>query len=184
MVPGTISKFGVWHPHVRTWGLLEANVQYWRNYLWHCWAFSAPHVVIMRGWNSSFPPFIAPLPHAFINCKAASPPCPQLKHKLGMLQNPSRSSKVSKDSDCSLVSSKNFSEILPPNGWHPGPGKVGQGGLKVLHIWRHSQKRPAHPKQKNFFRVQTRRLDASFHASTRSVTRIEPEIFPCKATCV
>jgi len=25
------------------------------------------------------------------------------------------SSKVSKDSDCSLVSSKNFSEILPPN---------------------------------------------------------------------
>jgi len=30
--------------------------------------------------------------------------------------NPSRSSKVSKDSDWSLVSSKNFSEILPPNG--------------------------------------------------------------------
>jgi len=32
--------------------------------------------------------------------------------------------KVSKDSDCSLVSNKNFSEILPSNGWHPGPGKV------------------------------------------------------------
>jgi len=50
------------------------------------------------------------------------------------------SSKVSKDSDCSQVSSKNFSEILPPNGWHPGPGNVGQGGLKVLDLRRHSQK--------------------------------------------
>jgi len=29
--------------------------------------------------------------------------------------NPSRSSKVSKDSDCSLVSNKNFSKILPSN---------------------------------------------------------------------
>ena len=34
----------------------------------------------------------------------------------------------------SLVSNANFSEILPPNGWRPGPGKVGQGGLKVLHL--------------------------------------------------
>jgi len=38
------------------------------------------------------------------------------------------------DSDCRLVSSKNLSEILPPNGWRPGPGKVGQGGLKFLHL--------------------------------------------------
>jgi len=50
-------------------------------------------------------------------------------------RNPSRSSKVSKDLYCSLVSSKNFSEILQPNGWRPGPGKVGQGGQKVLHLW-------------------------------------------------
>ena len=35
-------------PHVRTWGLLEANVLYWRKHLWHCWAFSAPHAVIPR----------------------------------------------------------------------------------------------------------------------------------------
>jgi len=34
--------------------------------------------------------------------------------------------------DCSLVSNKNFSEILPSNGLGPGPGEVGQGGLKVL----------------------------------------------------
>jgi len=53
-------------------------------------------------------------------------------------RNPSRSSKVSKDSDCSLVSGKNISKILPPNSWRPGPGKVGQGGLRVLHLWRHS----------------------------------------------
>ena len=52
-------------------------------------------------------------------------------------RNPRRSSKVSKDSDCSLVSNKNFSEILPFNSWRPGPG---EGGLKVLHLWCHSQK--------------------------------------------
>jgi len=67
-----------------------------------------------------------------------------------MNPTPSRSSKVSKDSDCSIVSSENFSEILPPNGWRPGPGKVGQGGLKAFHLWRHSQN-PASPKAKNFF---------------------------------
>ena len=65
-------------------------------------------------------------------------------------RNLSRSSKVSKDSDCSLVSSRNFSKILPPNSWRPGPGKVGQGGLKVLYLRRHSQKNCT-PKQKIFF---------------------------------
>jgi len=50
-------------------------------------------------------------------------------------RNPSRSSKVSKESDYSLVCNKNFSEILPSNGLGSGPGKVGQGGLKVLHLW-------------------------------------------------
>jgi len=32
------------------------------------------------------------------------------------------------------VSNKNFSKILASNGWHPGPGKVGQGGPKVFHL--------------------------------------------------
>jgi len=27
-----------------------------------------------------------------------------------------------------------FSEILPSKSWRPGPGKVGQGGLKALHL--------------------------------------------------
>jgi len=39
---GAQGKKQVWHPHVRTWGLSEANVLYWRKYLWHCWDFSAP----------------------------------------------------------------------------------------------------------------------------------------------
>jgi len=29
---------------------------------------------------------------------------------------------------------KTSAEILPPNGWCPGPGKVGQGGQKVFHL--------------------------------------------------
>jgi len=29
-------------PHFRTWGLLEANVLYWRMYVWHCYDFLAP----------------------------------------------------------------------------------------------------------------------------------------------
>ena len=90
------------------------------------------------------------------------------------------SSKVSKDSDCSLVSSKNFSEILPSNSWHPGPGKVGQGGVKVLHLWRQICISQA----KIFLRVQTRRLAASFDASTRSIALTDREKFPRKATCV
>jgi len=57
---------------------------------------------------------------------------------------------VSKDSDCSLVSNKNLSEILLSNGLGPGSGEVGQGGLKVLHLWRHSRKIFT-PQPKNYF---------------------------------
>jgi len=97
--------------------------------------------------------------------------------------NLSRSSKVSKDSGCSLVSNIHFSEILPSKSWCPGPGKVGQGGLKVLHLWRHSQK-IRNPQPKNFFRVQATRLAASFEPFTRSVALTGPEKFLRKATCV
>jgi len=65
-------------------------------------------------------------------------------------RNLSRSSKVSKDSDCSLLSSKNFSEILPPNGWRLGPSKVGQGGLNVLHFMTSLTKKTA-TASKEFF---------------------------------
>jgi len=49
-------------------------------------------------------------------------------------ETPAGQSKVSKDADCSLVSNENFSEILPSNGLGSGPGEVGQGGQKVLHL--------------------------------------------------
>jgi len=80
--------------------------------------------------------------------------------------------------DCSLESNKTFRKILLPNGWHPGPGEVVQGGQKVLRLWRHLQ-----APSKNFFRVQTTRLAAPFDASTRSVSCTGSEIFLCKATC-
>jgi len=43
--------------------------------------------------------------------------------------NPSKSSKVSKDSDFRLVPNKNLSEILPSSGFDPGPDEVSQRGL-------------------------------------------------------
>ena len=43
---GARGKKQVWRLHVRIWGLSEANVLYWRKYLWHCWDFSAPPTVI------------------------------------------------------------------------------------------------------------------------------------------
>jgi len=27
-----------------------------------------------------------------------------------------------------------MSKILSPNGWRPGPGEMGKGGLKVVHL--------------------------------------------------
>jgi len=77
--------------------------------------------------------------------------------------------------DCSLVSSENFSKILPPNGWRPGPGKVGQGGLKVLHLWRHSQKNCI-PQAKNFFRVQSTRLANRFEPLNSSLAQSAEEL--------
>ena len=39
---GARGRKQVWRPHVRTWGLSEANFLYWTEYLWHCFDFSAP----------------------------------------------------------------------------------------------------------------------------------------------
>ena len=68
------------------------------------------------------------------------------------------------------------------NGLGPGTGEVGQGGLEVLHLWRHSQK--IHISQpKKLFRVQTTRFAESFELLTRSLALTGWEKFPCKATC-
>ena len=36
---GAWDKKQVRRPCVRTWGLSEGNLLYWRKYLWHCWGF-------------------------------------------------------------------------------------------------------------------------------------------------
>jgi len=40
-VPGSAKK-QVWRPNVRAWVFWEPNALYWREYLRHCWDFSAP----------------------------------------------------------------------------------------------------------------------------------------------
>jgi len=55
---------------------------------------------------------------------------------------PSKSSKVSKDSDFDLFSNKNVNKILPSSSLGLGPDEVGQKGLKQLHLWHYSQKNP------------------------------------------
>ena len=56
MAPGTRSLA----PHVRNWGLSQANVLYWRKYLWYCWDFFAPPAVIWRPRNDSAPGELRP----------------------------------------------------------------------------------------------------------------------------
>jgi len=62
-------KKQVWHPYVRTWGLSETNVLYWRKYLWHCFDFSVPAAVIRRLGNCApMPPLVTPLVQASGGC--------------------------------------------------------------------------------------------------------------------
>jgi len=55
--------------------------------------------------------------------------------------------------DCSIVSNKNFSEILSSKGVGPGPGEVGQGGVNVFHLWCHSKNLQS-PTKKYFFKCR------------------------------
>ena len=58
---GARGKKQVRCPHVRTWGLSEANVLFWRKCLWHCWDFSAPPAVIrLPGIVLPCPPSLRP----------------------------------------------------------------------------------------------------------------------------
>ena len=73
---GTRGKKQVWIPHVRTWGPSEANVLYWRKYLWHCWAFSGAPMVIRRPRNCPpLSPHYAPAPciHKLQSCINIAP---------------------------------------------------------------------------------------------------------------
>ena len=64
-VPGLDDARGkkqIWCPHVRTWGLAEANVLYWRKYLRRSWDFSALPPVNRRPWHCvPLPPVITTL---------------------------------------------------------------------------------------------------------------------------
>jgi len=65
-------------------------------------------------------------------------------------RNARTSIKGSKDSDSSLVSNENFSETLWTSGWTPGRATCAKMTLKLLHLWRQSQKIRT-PNQKFFF---------------------------------
>jgi len=58
--------------------------------------------------------------------------------------------KGSKDSDSSLISNKNFSEILWSSGWALGQVALAKMAQKLLYLWRHSQK-IHNPTQKIYF---------------------------------
>jgi len=45
-----------------------------------------------------------------------------------------------KNSDSSLVSNENFGETLWPSGWALGQATCAKMTLKLLHLWRQSQK--------------------------------------------
>jgi len=79
----------------------------------------------------------------------------------------------------SLVSNTNFSKILPSNGLRPGSGKVGQGGLKDLHLWCHSLKNPQPSTKKFFFECSLGDLPSLLSLWTA----LYPELHSCKATC-
>ena len=88
-------------------------------------------------------------------------------------RNPSKSSKVSKNSDYSLVSNKNLSKILSSSTLGQGPYEVGQKGLKILYSGHHSQK-SLKPKTKICFSLQTWRLAESFEGLNSSSTVARP----------
>ena len=95
-------------------------------------------------------------------------------------QNTSKSSIVSKESDFSLVSKKNLSEILPSSSLDLGPDEVGQKGLKQLNLWHHSQKKN---NTKIFFWLQMWKLVESFEGFKSSLAQLSAETFLCKNIC-
>jgi len=57
---------------------------------------------------------------------------------------------ISKDSDSSLVSNENFSEILWPSGCALGQATWANMTPKLVHLWHHSQKIHTRPTKKFF----------------------------------
>jgi len=57
---GARGKKQLWRPHVRTWGLSEANVLHWRKHMWYCWDFRRPIVIRLPGNCALFSPTLRP----------------------------------------------------------------------------------------------------------------------------
>jgi len=68
-------------------------------------------------------------------------------------RNARKSIKGSKNSDLSLVSNENFSEILRSSSWALGQVRCAEITLKLLHLWRYdvTHKKSATSNQKIFF---------------------------------
>ena len=97
-------------------------------------------------------------------------------------RNPSRSSEVSKDSDCTQFWIKTSTKYYHLTVWAQGQVKwAKQSGLKVLYLWHHSQKSATLTKK--FCLLQTTRLAESFWCFNSSLALTTPEIFIPKATC-
>jgi len=54
-----------WRPHVWTWALSEADLLYWRKFLWYCWDFSVTPGMVQCSGNCASP---APLVTSCSNC--------------------------------------------------------------------------------------------------------------------
>jgi len=65
--------------------------------------------------------------------------------------NPRKWINTSKDSDYSLVSNKNLSEILPSNGWAQGQATWAKMAKNLPHLWRHPQNNPKSQTKKFVF---------------------------------
>ena len=58
---GAKGKKQVWRPHVRTWGLSEANVLFWKKCIWHCCDFLAPRSDLTPGELCPLAPLVTSL---------------------------------------------------------------------------------------------------------------------------
>ena len=81
------------------------------------------------------------------------------------------------DSNFSLVSNKNLSEILPSSGWALGQITWAKMAINLPHLWCHPQKKQ---KPKKFFGLQTRRLTESFEGLNISIAQSIGELWSCK----
>jgi len=57
---GAWGKKQVWRPRVRTWGLSEANVLFWKKCVWHCCDLLVPS-------TDSAPSKLSPLPPRYVS---------------------------------------------------------------------------------------------------------------------